>query len=140
MVHKNGPVRSLAGPLRPALILFLGGLPSCNLTDGDCLTYLSRMLIITVRGPGETPIGAGFTVTTHSVSLGDSLVLAVAPPDAAAPVTLFEDVRPGWSGGLYNVEVRAPGYIPWRRDAIRVQEASCGHTVPKPVEAALLLP
>jgi hypothetical protein len=91
------------------------------------------MIVATVQFTDGSPAAVEVTLVAYTGSARDS----VMAPLVAGNITLHEGRL---SGGVYTVEVRAPGYVTWREDGIRVrEEGHCGHTVATMI-AAILAP
>jgi hypothetical protein len=108
------------GVLLPAL------LTGCDIVDpGACTTDIQPGIIVEVRDAAtQAPAAAGATGTARDGSFTGDL----RPTDPSGNALELEGAaeRPG----TYVVTVDKPGYQQWKRENVRVRDASCHvHTV-----------
>ena len=135
----SGPDRRLvvtAFPHRMRLLQIGVALGAAATVSACCGSdYASAALAVTIVDAGTgRPAGAGATVVVEGTGGRDSTLLA-ADPAAGQPA--YVGFEPTLRAGRYAVTVRKPGYLPWVRTGIEVDDDRCGHPRRRSLTATL---
>jgi len=117
-----------------ALLCIVGAQSACDLWSSGCTTELRPMIIATVTDSrtGEALVG-GVTLVAYSSAGRDSTTYE-GTPAGVTTVTLYPRIL---GAGAYSVEIRHPGYLPFRQTDVLVRLDRCGKTIAVSIGASL---